>query len=366
MADALQMQLFSQYGPQFITAVTNLSLDDSGDGLGFVFQPQSADPITHLGFRYGTRTGTPPTYIASLQALTTGLPNGTILGGGTPASVTFTPPADTSINNTWIWYALANAYTPATGDRISCCVEYSSGTIDASNFSSFGRRLGGQQSAIVGFPYHVTKAASTWAKTTSETLFGYRTANGRYGIIGTGMFATNIATTGQRSTMHFTLPAGHGDTFTVSGAHLQHRIGATATTMRLGIWNAAGTELQGTTFTSDEFQRLSDDISTRLLFAGALATLSYGTKYYIGWESISSSSIGLRGMQLAEAADRSAFPNGVNRGFSSWNGSAWSDNDTVMPQAELILGDITEPAAGGGGPAFGASGQGPSFRGAAA
>src|SRR5688572_26797065 len=201
MADALRLIVNNSAGVDaaFQTA-TNVSLDASNDGVGWVFQANSADAITHLGFRYGARTGTPPTYRISLQSPTAagGLPDGTVLGGGSPASGTFTPPADATWDGTWQWVALTNSYTPSRGQLLVSAIEHSSGTVDGSNFSSFTRQVTGFRMDD-GFPYSCILTAGTWAKSTMP-CFGYRTANGRYGYIGQSAYATNTAgTNGHRS-----------------------------------------------------------------------------------------------------------------------------------------------------------------------
>jgi len=79
-----------------------------------------------------------------------------------------------------------------------------------------------------------------------------------------------------------------------------------------------------------------------------LAALTFGGEYRLGFEVIGSLAIGIRGFQLTEANDRLMYPAGTQRGYSSWNGSAWSDDDTVLPFVEWILDDITEPTGGSG------------------
>jgi hypothetical protein len=132
---------------------TNFTINSSAgtaDIVVWCFQADTTDAITDLGFRYGARTGTPPTYRISLQgASTSGIgPDGTVLGGGSPASQTFTPPADTSINGLWQWKTLANSYTPTRGQFLCSVIEYSSGTIDGSNNSSFTKEAAGLLSLI--------------------------------------------------------------------------------------------------------------------------------------------------------------------------------------------------------------------------
>lgn len=348
MADALFSGPFGGADRGAIGAATNHSLDANNDGLAFVFQPDSADPITHLGFRYGARNGTPPTYIIGLEGVdgSTGFPDGTYLGGGSPWSSTFTPPADATWDGLWKWEALDNASGHARGDVMAYTIRYSSGTIDGSNFSSFSRSVA-VVGAIAQFPYALTLTAGTWAKQTLP-VFGYRTASGRYGIIGQGAFTTTESTTGNRQAAHFTLPSTHGSTFKVVGAKGAFRIPASGATFKFGLWNGAGTAIQEITLDSDNFNPAANPGSGRLFFdESSLTALDYGTKYYIGFESVSSSVVGINGIQFAEAADRSAFPFGTARGLSTWNGASWTDDDTVLPTMELILSEVAVPSAGG-------------------
>jgi hypothetical protein len=352
MADAKILSIFNNQGwDRSAPSPTNNNLNANNVGVFWVFQALNTDPITHLGYRYGARTGTPPTYRIGLQSVTgAGIPDGTILGGGTPASTTFTPPADATIDGLWRWHALANSYTPSRGQFLASCVEYSAGTVDASNFSSFTRQISSLRIAS-GIFYSGAMAAGTWAKTAnSMAAFGWRTASGRYGVIWQSDYATNTAgTNGHRSAMQFTLPSGHGDTFKLLGIRCRCRVPASGNTFKLGLWDASSL-LQSTTLDSDQCSTINGGAGVEVMFSDAtLATLSYGTKYYVGFEVTSSVGVGMYGIQLAEAADRVSYPYGDIRGLSTYNGATWTDDDTVMPMCDLIFDDITEPAAGGGG-----------------
>lgn len=344
MADAL-FQLLNNWGAiGELASISSHSADANNDGVAWVFQANTADPITHLGFRYGARTGTPPTYSMRLEGVgTDGLPDNADIGGGSATAKTFTPPADTTWNGTWRWIELTNPFTPTRGQMLASTIRYSSGTIDASNFSSFSYTWTGIRPSS-GFPYPLLLTAGTWAKNAGASLFGYRTANGRYGIIGISEYTTNISTAGNRQAMHFTLPSGHGSTFKVLGMRAVNDMPTTGTTIIFGLWDAAGTAIQSVTIDSDHV-RAPGSIGTQEFYFDetTLTALNFGTKYYIGYEIVGSD-VGLRGVTLGEAADRSWAPNGVNMGLGIWNGSSWADTDTVLPQASLILADITEPA----------------------
>lgn len=356
MADAQQLQIMGAFGGAGglgLTTPTLFALDANNDGAGWVYAPRTTDPITHLGFRYGARTGTPPTYIIGIEGVdpATGFPDGTYKGGGTPASATFTPPADATWNGLWQWIELDNAYTPNRGQPLLCTtLRYSSGTVDASNLGTFTTRFIGSSGASAHvLPYSLTLTAGTWAKPgASHACFGYRTASGRFGNFFQGDYATNITTAGHRQAMHFTLPSGHGDTFKILGATFPMTVPASGNTFKFGLWNAAGTAIQEATYDSDEVEVIAQRTVNLIFDEASLTALSYGTKYYLGIENVSGT-IGLKGYVLSSADDRSMFPLGMIRGLSTWNGATWTDDDTMMPLTEPILADITEPAGGGGG-----------------
>lgn len=334
--------------------VSNQICDASNDGLGWVFQPYSADPITHLGFRYGARTGTPPTYVIGLEAVstTTGVGDGTILGGGSPASVSFRPPADTTWDGLWKWQALANAYTPARGDFLFSSLRYDSAaanTVDGSNNSSFTSGVSGGPSgaAFMNYPPAVTLTAGSWTKSVNMPVFGWRTASGRFGYIHQSDYSTAVSTTGHRQAMRFTLPSTHGSTFEVLGVRTSFQM-VDAGTFSFGLWSGA-TLLQSTTYDTDYLRLTNVKRPSEFLFSDTtLATLSYGTEYRIGFEVLSNADFQIAGRKLAEAEDREAYPYGDVRGLSTFDGSTWTDDNTVLPEIDLILNDITVPSGGGG------------------
>lgn len=349
MANVIHESLFNHYGYNgAVGAATNFAVDANNDGWGVVFQPETTDAITHVGFRYGARTGTPPTYTIQIEGVdASGFPDGADIGGGSPTAVTFTPPADTSINGLWQWKTLTNSYNPTDATPLALTIRYSSGTIDGSNFSSFTRSLVDVSASSHGFPYAVSLTAGTWAANAGTHIFGYKTATERHGTIVQGVFTTNTSTSGQRSTMKFNIPATRGSTYQVAGFRCVARLPAAAGSYKYGLYNAAGTALQEVTMDSDHISAAGTTLPSRFFFdIDSLATLSNGTDYYIGFESVSSSTVGLKGYQLAEADDRTAFSNGTNRCYSLWNGASWADDTTVVPQLDLILADITVASGG--------------------
>jgi hypothetical protein len=348
--------------PTAMAAVTSQAtfalgqLDSSSDKWAAVFQVPEDATITHLGFRYGARTGTPPTYRISLQSLdaTTGFPDTTVLGGASPASGTFTPPADATWNGTWQWVALDNSYAAVRGQVLAMVIDHSSGTIDASNRSSYTFEVSNANwygAGVWTFPYNVWDQGAGYAKRTGHPIFGVRTASARYGFPLESFYDTlSAATNGHRQAMKFTLPAGWGSTFKVVGVRGHFRLAHSVTSAaKIALWSASS-ELQAISIDSDNVSSATSQIGMAEFYfdEASLTELSFGTTYYIGVEVTNTIACELRGIQLDSADDLSAYPGGDQFYFSSYNGSAWSDDQTVRPLCELILDDITEPAGGSG------------------
>lgn len=358
MADALKLcpGLPIDLPPISVQSQTNLALNASDAALAVAFSPATNDAITHLGFLYGVRTGTPPTYRISLQGLdATGVPDGTVLGGGAPASATFTPPADATWNSTWRWVALDNSFTPTRGVPIlSMCIEHSAGTIDGSNNSSFARNYGFNAGSTFGIlPYIITKASGgAFIKQTAMIpIYGYRTAANRYGIIATGGGVSTIGTNGHRAVAHLTLPAGWSDTHKLKGAKIGITPPAAGNEFIVGLWDAAGSAIQSATYDSDHLAAIANRIVECYFDEASLTALSFGTKYYLGIERVAAS-CALTYTDVDEADNRLAWPLESSIGLATWNGSAWAEDNTVYPSVVPLFDDITEPAGGGGGAVF--------------
>jgi len=207
------MQLFGGPVWGFTTSATYSThpVDASNEGVLWVFQAETADAITHIGFRYSLRTGTPPTYRVSLQGVSgaTGFNDGTVKGGGTPASKTFTPHASTAWDGTVQWIALDTSYTPTRGEGLCAVIEYSSGTINGSNNSTFSYQIAnGPFGDNSSFPYSAINTGGTWARAIRNVIFGIGTAASRYGYPQQSIFTTAVTTSGHRSAMAFTMNAG--------------------------------------------------------------------------------------------------------------------------------------------------------------
>jgi hypothetical protein len=337
--------------PDTTPSFSNHAIDASNEGVAWAFQAKSTEAITHIGFRYGARAATPPTYIAGIEGLSTatGFPDGTYKGGGSPASGTFTPPASTAWDGTWQWVALANSYTPSSiGEWLCSTIRYSSGTIDGTNNSSFSSQLTNAPKTY--FPYALRNTAGTWAISANAfPVFGIRTANLRYGYIVPNLYSTRTASTvGHRVAMKVNVSSGFGDTYKVIGIRFAGSIASAVGKNPLcKIWSASSA-LASATLDSDVIAISTAYRSTEIIFDTSVA-LSFGTDYYFGFEVADATSGGviLYGTQFASADDKATDDGGNYFSLATYNGSTWTDDATVRPWMELILEDWTEPASSG-------------------
>lgn len=352
MADALLTEVGLLSGLMSIPAMSNFTLNASTDQLEWIFQAQDDLTITRLLFRYGVRTGTPPTFIISLQGVgTTGNPDGTIKGGGSPASKTFTPPADTTWNSTYREITLDNAYAATAGEWLAIVIAYSSGTIDGSNNSSFTSVFTNMSTRL--HPYAIENDAGVRARSSHNPNFAYGTAGAVYGTpLLTGTFTNfSSATTPDEYGVKFTIPADWCATYKIVGVLFGMSGGAGATAL-IQLYDSDGTSvLQNVTYDGDYVRTAASDSITRVYFdETTLATLTAGTTYRIGIAPQSATAWTFQHNAVGDASHWNGWNGGTNFAYTTrTDAGAWTDTTTTRPSIALILADITEPASGGGG-----------------
>lgn len=349
------IQFSSAFWPSNSTpSFQNHPVDANNDGVGLLLQAETADAITHIGFRVGSRTGSPPTYSVTLEGIDgSGNPNGTDLGGGSPTLATFTPPASNAWDGTWQWVALTNAYTPTRGQFIAATLRYSTGTIDASNLISVGSHVINAPASSFGFPTALRLTGGTWAKQGQFPLMAVRTASSRYGFPIENVFSTRTASTvGLRQALKFRVP-NIIDSYRIAGIQIVASYSSAAGRAPIaGLWNSSGTALQNVTLDTEYFMAPTTIwYQSRIYFdETTLSTLSAATDYYLGLEvaDATSGGVAIGGWQLDSSADLAAFPGGPDYYLATWNGSAWTDDQTVRPLVDPIFDDMTKPAGGSG------------------
>ena len=338
---------FNAVAPGFGTHV----IDHSNDQTEFVGQSPYATPITRLGFRYASRAGSPPTYKISLQGVDgSGNPDAVIKGGGTPASATFTPPADDTWNGTWRWISLTTPYTPSRGEMLSVVIAYDSGTIDVSNCSTFTLRMYSVQTRQ-GLPYATENNAGVRTRWTDIPVFGVGTASSVWGMPIKSLYSTLISsnTAPDEQAFAFSLPAGSCSTFQVGGVRIGGANAAAGKTYLVTLYNGT-TAIQQITVDSDQLATTGTRTAMRFMFDEAtLSTLNCGTTYRIGFApQETSANFTLYGFTADASGDLSAYPGGTAWYLSTRTDSgAWTDDPATRPFAEIILASLSAGSSGG-------------------
>jgi hypothetical protein len=356
-----------------ITAVSNFTLSTLNSKIAAVLAfpcSGTSDTITHVGWRQGTATGTPGanSYKIGIQGVdASGLPDGTYLGGGSPASLTFTP--SSANNNTWIWSALTNSISINRDTRVALVLERITAT-DAGNCIEAGYAHG-RHILRVGIPYSLTHNGTSWTKRTGDGTanthaMGFKSASAVYGYPAKNQY---IHTDTYGSTvevgMHFTLPTNLGATYKVKGVRFSGLEPVSGTGVHYATLYSApvtGTiAILNQSLASDNDSFSSNESADRVMefyFSGALSTLDAGTEYGVGLAVTGSAHMALACLEAQAAADFDAWPGGQQFGFmsrtlntdfppSSNDTNNFTKTATKRPLMELILDDITAPSGGG-------------------
>jgi hypothetical protein len=330
-----------------VGSITNFALNGTTDALEFIFQATEAATITTVGFRYGARTGTPPTYRISLQGVAgaTGYPDGTIKGGGSPASATFTPPASTAWDGLWQWITLSNSYTCTRGELLALVIDYSSGTCDVSNNSSFTRTI---VSPATSMPHAIQNDAAVRTKTTVGTpIFGYASSSKSFGKILSTSLSTNFtnASTPDEYALRFIVPSTWCSTYTIGRVECHAVVVGGARTAKLQLYDGT-TVLQ--TYTLDGDISGSAGFNVFVPTETTLATLTAGNVYRIGLQPQEASNWSWPSFTVLNNQDLGCHPGGIEWYQSTRTDvGAWSDTTITRPLMAIGIDDWTAPAGGG-------------------
>lgn len=333
-------------------AAQNFSMNSSDDHIGWSYQMPEADTITQVCFRYGARTGTPPTYKVSLmgQAAASCDSDGTILGGGSPAEKTFTPPADATWDGTWRCETLANSIALTRGQVVHPDIRYSSGTVDGSNFSSFTSHW---HNCRPNRHLPITSTVSNGGTATCEQgidfpVFALKSATKTYGypILSTTRTQYSSDSTPDEFGMAFTFDASWFSSGKLIGAEFNIRTPAAGKTFLAKLYQGT-TLLQDVTVRGDWLGGVNQNGATITVYFDevTLSTLTAGTEYIVSLvPQETSSNLALYTYDANAAAELSAWGGGtafylVTRS----DGGAWTTTTTKRPAVRLIMDDITAP-----------------------
>lgn len=330
--------------------LTAFTLQTTTDSIEYLFQCEKAVTITQLGYTYGVRTGTPPTYQIDLEGinLTTGRADGTIKSG-TNAKATFTPPASTAQDGTTQYKTLTSSYACTKGEFLAMVIKYSSGTIGAGNNGSFAYQLGWSNFAY-GFPYSVTVNTGAGTKRAGPPVFAYTDGTTYYGNPIQTM-TQDCYSNAVEDGITFTIPSTWCSTIKLKGVAWYGATPSAAKDTVVNLYSgvAAGstTVLDTATLDGDVLDANGSSRVTKVLFTTETA-LTCGNGYRIAFAPVSAaSSFCLESAVVGANSDFSAWPWGINTFFSTRTGGNWTDTTTKRPEVKFIFSDITAPSAGG-------------------
>ena len=335
------------------TGQSTFALDATGDKLGWLVTAPVAVTVDRIAVCFDSKIGTPPTYLYSLQGIsTTGTPSGTVLGATSSASVTHAPTAIS--NDTFHELTLGESVSFSAGEKFAIVIEYSSGTISGANMANYQYGYPGLTTNYdFGLGYALTNTAS-WTKQTSispSVLFGDGT--NWYGVPFSNARTTRAFNTGSSPSeygLKFTAPAwGSLGSYRLRGIRLALAPAVTSNSQSVNLnlyaGGAAGDTTQTQTVAIDTDCFVSSSFSPKdLLFTGTAPTLTVGSTYRISWSASSTNSHSSYSLPLTSANHVTALGFGSTFCRTDRAGGNWTDTATEVP---LIYGLIVEDLAGG-------------------
>ena len=301
-----------------------------------VFQAAESMSVTALGFSYNASVGTPPVQRVSLQTVLNGAPTGTVLG-----SATFRPPEASANplilwNDTFQWIPI-NATAVSRGQFMAMVVEYDSGTVSGIMSSSYHTGITSTNAAR-RFPTlaHTTNSGTRVVQSSAHPVWGYRSSTGA--VFGAPTFATEREqfSSGGRGA-RLLMPAGMGTTFKIAGIVWVGTV-APAGSYDVVLYNAQQEQISRVSVDTD-YQAseggFNTDKTNRIMFAGTLPDLNFGSVYYIHIVPTGGSPA-LTVFDCTDSEGASGWPTGdrirLSQNFSVANGK--------IPLFDIILDDI--------------------------
>jgi hypothetical protein len=356
---ALQgIQLKTHPGSSYNDAFLTVKCNDINDKIAVVFAVPEDCNITGMAC-YCTQTGlpsyAPPYFKMNIQGVltTSAQPDGTVKGTGSAETAAFQANDDTRHA-----VALGSSYAATQGELLAGVLEYASGTIGGSRYGRFVERISTVR--YNNLPIPLAGSGGSWSASTDAWPVLTCTTDKDFdigGIFNIGPASTTLSSSGHRWTMRISIPADeslelHVDGFRWNGAGP----GGSGESYKVGIWNAAGTELVSATIDADQGDQSGYGRSRYYLF-DETATITSDT-VYCGFEH-TGDDIDLSYAQVVHADALRSWPGGDMFYLGTWNGSAWTDVATSRPCMNLILSSLHGSGGGGSsipGPSMGVIG----------
>lgn len=334
-------------------AINTLNLSASNIALEYVFQALSTDPITHLGIYCAAIVGTTPTYKVSIQGVNTAgtataFPDGTIKGGGSPASKTVNPSSLGWGANSFNWVALDNSYTPSYGELLSYVIIYDSGTVNASNYLRVGELWSGGNWGT-SLPRVILNNAGSRTHRNGVAAGGWRTAGNRLGGGGlTGVIASSTIALSSERAVKFTVPSSISTTKLCAIQWVPSNGDPTSNYTIKGY--AGGNTTDTTAAWTDTFLRYAvANNNPAVFYLASPWTVSGGSTYRV---SFSASASNMYYADVTEAADWELHDmsqpwSDAGISYSTRSGGNWTDLSTRRLNVNLWFNETTYAGSSG-------------------
>lgn len=312
--------------------------------------------ITHVGFNFNTRTGTPGSFIFRLASVDASGNPSTTLGSATIASSSVTYGG---ASGSLYWGALSASVNVTRGQILSCTVISSTGTWDASNNVTLNYQLNNSGEANGNrstFPYATRGSARQ-----NGVIGGMRSSTTAYGYPITGLGIDTYSFTSTRYGTRFTVPTNMGSSVRLAGIRFRANIN-TASDYDIKIGSISGstvTELFTQNVDTDQQTNTAEGYVHDHVLTTA-QTLTAGSEYVIGIMA-GNNNVQYGNIKLTAAIDRTALTHsiyGTVKSGSWTSAGAWTDDDTrlymIVPYFDLINaasgggGMLVHPGTGGG------------------
>jgi hypothetical protein len=301
--------------------------------------------ITHVGFNFNTRTGSPGDFSFRLNSVDASGNPSTILGSATIASSSVTYGGATG---SLYWGALSSSVSVTRGQILACTVISTTGTWDASNNVTINFQLNNSGEANGNrstFPYATRGSARQ-----TGVIGGMRSSTIAYGypIQSLGIDTYNFTST--RYGTRFTVPSNMGASVRLAGIKFRASVN-TASSYDIKVGTISGTTVTETytqTIDTDLQANTSEGYVHDHVFTTA-QTLTAGSEYVIGILA-GADNVQFANIKLTAAIDRTAFAHSIYGTVisGSWTSAgAWTDDDTRLYMIVPFF-DLVNAATGGG------------------
>lgn len=331
----------------FAGNTTAQALSASTTKTGTVFTARESIAVDRLGFAYNTKTGTSPIYRISLQSVdASGNPSGTILGATAGASATFDP--NPFSGGSVVWFILGESADVIAGNKYAIVVEYSSGTVNVSNFMSVSYQLNQiVNSYDMSYAYPLTNTGS-WAKSTGgNPLYLYGTSTDTFGLPISGARVAQTFTNTSEMGFKFAIPAPFegAATFRLRGLDFLSN-SAAGDTWTVKLYSGGGasdtTDIDSVSVDTDCFVSPTTAARRQIFFDDTPPVLEFGATYRLGFNNSDTTTHSIGMVPITTATDVRAFRLGDTLCRSSRSGGNWTDTTTSIPLVyQFFLEDIT-------------------------